>query len=117
MSRTLFLLIGGTNQFTYMPLQMLMTQLDIKFSSQPLYRKIKTLAPYISYVEECVRVAWGLCIQTPPMTINCESTVYSPDLHKRFYNADKSSTDIIVYKWPVLMQTSGPVLVRGVVLT
>lgn len=101
----------------YTQLQLLLSQLDTEFSSQPLYSKIKTLAPYISYVEECVRVAWGLCIQTPPMTISCESTVYSPDLHKRFYNADKSSMDIIVYMWPALMQTSGPVLVRGVVLT
>ena len=98
-------------------MQSLMYQLDVKFASRPLYDQIKTLSAFTSYVEECVRVAWGMCIQTPPMIIDCESTVYNPEKHKRFYNADKNSTDIIMHMWPVLVQSSGPVLVRGVVLT
>ena len=64
-----------------------------------------------------MKVAWGLCIQTPHMIINCNETVYDPDLHKRFYNADKALVDIVMYMWPILTQFNGPVLVKGIVLT
>lgn len=98
-------------------MQLLKSQLDAKYFNHPVYAEVKSLLPFIGYMEECVKVAWGLCIQTPHMTISCKDTVYSPDIHKRFYNADKSRENIIMYMWPVLAQFNGPVLVRGIVLT
>ena len=82
-----------------------------------MYTEVKSLPPFTDYMEECVKVAWGLCIQTPHMIIRCKENVYNPDFHKRFYNADKNSKDIVMYMWPMLTQLNGPVLVRGIVLT
>lgn len=96
---------------------MLWSQLDEKYFDHPLYLEVKDLPPFVDYIEECVKVAWGLCIQSPHMTINCKETVYHPDLHKRFYNADKNQTNIVMYMWPILTQFNGTVLVRGTVLT
>ena len=98
-------------------MQLLKSQLDTKYFNHSVYTEIKSLAPFTGYMEECAKVAWGLCIQTPPMVINCEDTLYNPDLHKKFYNADKNSADIVMHMWPVLKQSNGPVLVRGIVLT
>lgn len=98
-------------------LQLLMSQLDAKYFNHPVYMEAKSLPPFMGYMEECVKVAWGLCIQTPHMIISCKDTVYNPDLHNRFYNADRNMVDILMYMWPVLTQMNGPVLVRGIVLT
>ena len=96
---------------------MLRSQLDTKYAVHTVYAEVKGLQPFVDYVEECVKVAWALCIQTPHMTIDCREVVYGREHHKRFYNADKSRTDVVMYMWPVLRQFNGPVLVRGIVLT
>ena len=96
---------------------MLWSQLDKQYFNHPLYAEVKDLPPFIDYTEECVRVAWALCIQTPPMTISCRETVYHSGLHKRFYNADKNQANILMHVWPVLMEINGDAIVRGTVLT
>ena len=94
------------------------TKLAEKYSEIPVYVEIKQLEPFLSYISECAHVSWALRVQTPPMVINYSETEYSFDLHRRFYNANKNSDEIIVYHWPTLLQTSsGPILFRGVVLT
>ena len=97
--------------------QMLKCQLDAKYLNSAVYAEVKGLQPFVDYMKECVRVAWALCIQTPHMTINCSEMVYKREHHKRFYNADKSRKDILMYMWPILTQFNGPVLVQGIVLT
>ena len=96
---------------------MLVSRLDAKYCDHTMYTEVKALTAVGDYMEECVKVAWGLCIQTPHMTIDCNGTVYDPEHHKRFFTADKRQTDITAYMWPVLRQFNGPVLVRGIVLT
>ena len=96
---------------------MLVSKLDGKYGDHAMYAEVKGLSAVADYMEECVRVAWGLCIQTPHMTIDCSDTVYDPERHKRFYSADKRQTDIVMCIWPVLTQFNGPVLVQGIVLT
>lgn len=103
--------------FVISHLQLLKSQLDSKYISHPAYAEVKGLASFVGYMEECVKVAWGLCIQTPHMTINWKDTVYNPDIHKRFYNADESMVDIIMYMWPTLTELNGHVLMQGIVLT
>lgn len=103
--------------FVLYHLQLLKSLLDAKYFNHPAYAEVKGLAPFIGYMEECVKVAWGLCIQTPHLTISCKDTVYNPDTHKRFYNANKSMVDIIMYMWPALTEINGHVLVPGIVLT
>ena len=96
---------------------MVESELDARYSDHAVFAEVRGLAPFADYMEECVKVAWGLCIQTPHMTIDCSETVYNQEHHRRFYSADKRQRDIVMYMWPVLYQFSGPVLVRGTVLT
>ena len=94
------------------------SQLFEKYSEPPAYTKIKKLQPFRLYLEECVRVAWELSVQTPPMVINFSEREFSSDLHTRFFNANKDHSNIVQYLWPTLLQSSsGPILVRGVVMT
>ena len=101
----------------FFAMQMLVSKLGAKYCDHTMYPEVKGLPAVADYMEECVKVAWGLIIQTPHMTIDWSDTVYNPEHHKRFYSADKRQTDILMYMWPVLTQFNGPILVQGIVLT
>lgn len=88
------------------------------YAETPAYARIQQLEAFTSYISDCARVSWDLCVQTPPMMLNHTETEFNSDLHTRFYNANKDSNEIIMYLWPTLLQSSsGPILFRGVVLT
>lgn len=74
---------------------------------------------YLAYIEECVRVSWELCVQSPTMTLNCSEKYFDADLHHRFHLADTTSSLIKAFIWPTLLQSSGAtcVLFKGVVIT
>ncbi len=92
--------------------------LSESYSNSPAYAQIKQLEAFNSYMEECAKVSWDLCVQTPPMVLNQSETEFNFDLHTRFFNADKCSSEIVTYLWPILLQSSsGSVLFRGVVVT
>ena len=89
-----------------------------KYSLCLSYSELKKLQPFCAYLEECVRVAWDLSVQTPPMVISCSESEFNCDLHTRFFNANKDSNDIILHLWPTLLQSSSrQILFRGVVMT
>lgn len=89
-----------------------------KYSDHSPYAKVCELEPFLGYLKECARLAWDLCVQTPPMTINFSLTEFIPDMHWRFFDSDKSSDKILAYLWPTLLQdSSGVILFRGCVLT
>eukprot|EP00731_Ephydatia_muelleri_P020279 Em0013g6a len=54
--------------------------------------QIFDVGAYLAYIEECVRVSWELCVQSPAMTLNSEMT----------------SSLIKSFIWPTLLQSSGP---------
>ena len=83
-----------------------------------VFPQLVGLRSFMAYVEECAHITWELCVQTPPMVVSCEDQEFSVERHHRFYNADKTSTAILSHLWPVLLQTpTGPILVRGTVMT
>ena len=81
--------------------------------------QIFEVGAYLAYIEECVRVSWELCVQSPAMTLNCSEKYFEADFHHRFHSADLTSSLIKSFIWPTLLQSSGPtcVLYKGVVVT
>ncbi|XP_032233020.2 uncharacterized protein LOC5508369 [Nematostella vectensis] len=70
------------------------------------------------FIEECVDVAWRLSVQTPPMVIEYESTVFSGKKHTRFYTSDMEADNIKFYVWPALMDKDNETVhYKGVVVT
>lgn len=93
-------------------------QLSLKYADYEIFHKICETEAFFMYMYECAQVCWDLCVQTPPMIIDCTETEYRDDLHKRFYDSNNLSPFILLYHWPTLLQTpSGPILARGVVQT
>ena len=89
-----------------------------KYSSSPIFDQAKDLEALHTYTKECSKVAWDLCVQTPPMVINYHEEQFNFDLHTRFYTSNKDLCDIFIYHWPTLLQSSpGQVLSKGVVQT
>jgi len=82
------------------------------------YPSLRTCAGLLHYVEECVRLAWALTLQNPPLVIDFESRQFDSSMHVRFHTSDPDSTDIKCVLWPMLTEGSGGVCVyRGVVVT
>lgn len=93
--------------------------LEDKYGASPVFSQAQGLDPIQSYIKECSKVSWDLCVQTPPMLIDSSEKQYNLDLHTRFYNSDKDMYDVLYYHWPTLLQSSpaGGVLFKGVVQT
>ncbi|KAK3094616.1 hypothetical protein FSP39_004077 [Pinctada imbricata] len=70
------------------------------------------------YVENCVKIAWGLSVQSPPFLIMYDSRRFHSDLHTRFHTSDAGSDDIKNFLWPSLTEGyGGPCVFKGVVVT
>ena len=91
-------------------------QLSLKYSDSEVFQLSSETEPFVLYMQECAQICWDLCVQTPPMVLDYHETEFSDELHTRFYNSDMSSTAILLYHWPTLLQTSAPIS-RGVVQT
>eukprot|EP00731_Ephydatia_muelleri_P020277 Em0013g4a len=70
--------------------------------------QIFDVGAYLAYIEECVRVSWELCVQSPAMTLNCSEKHFDADFHLRFHSAEMTSSLIKSFIWPTLLQSSGP---------
>ena len=82
------------------------------------YPSLRTCTGLLHYVDECVRLAWALTLQNPPLVVDYESRQFDPSLHVRFHTSDPDSTDIKCVLWPMLTEGEGGVCVyRGVVIT
>lgn len=93
-------------------------QLSLRHSSSDVFQKVCETDAFASYVRECAQVSWDLCVQTPPMVINYSEEEFNFEIHTRFFQSNATSSVILLYYWPTLLQTpSGPILSRGVVLT
>jgi len=82
------------------------------------YPSLRTCAGLLHYIDECVRLAWALTLQNPPLVVDYESRHFDPSMHVRFHTSDPDSTDIKCVLWPMLTEGDGGVCVyRGVVIT
>lgn len=70
------------------------------------------------YIEECVRMAWALTIQNPPLAIDYKTKNFLPDSHTRFHTSDPDSVEVKATLWPTLREgENGPCVYKGVVIT
>lgn len=82
------------------------------------YPSLRTCNGLLHYVDECVRLAWALTLQNPPLIVDYESRQFDPSLHVRFHTSDPDSTEIKCVLWPMLTEGDGGICVyRGVVIT
>jgi hypothetical protein len=82
------------------------------------YPSLKDCGGLRTYIEECVRLAWALGVQSPSYVIDYETRRYNPDMHTRFHTSAPESVHIKSVLWPALMEgTNGPCVHKGVVIT
>lgn len=82
------------------------------------YPCLKTCEGLIQYIQDCVKLAWGLCNQTPPFSIEYETRTFRRDMHVRFHSSNQDSDQIKTYLWPALLEKDkGPCVHKGVVVT
>ncbi|XP_077292427.1 uncharacterized protein LOC143915593 [Arctopsyche grandis] len=72
----------------------------------------------LQYVSDCCRLAWILCNQIPPLTIDTDFTpvLMRADKHVRFHSSDQRSDLIKSFVWPALMDEENCVF-KAVVMT
>ncbi|TRY74938.1 hypothetical protein TCAL_04579 [Tigriopus californicus] len=91
------------------------TQLWATLYDYPCLKSCQGLA---KYVENCVRISWGLVNQMPQYVIEYDSRSFQSDLHVRFHTALPHSDLIKTYLWPALREgKNGPVVHKAVVIT
>ena len=99
-------------------MQAVKKHLGQRYEGNKVYREVAKTEPFQTYIGECAKVSWDLCVQTPPMVIDCSVREFNPDMHKHFYKSKTESGEIVMYHWPTLLQTmTGPVLFQGRVQT
>jgi len=82
------------------------------------YPSLRTCTGLLHYIDECVRLAWALTLQNPPLIVDYESRQFDPSLHVRFHTSDPDTTEIKCVLWPMLTEGDGGICVyRGVVIT
>ena len=81
------------------------------------YPCLKACSGLLEYVSQCVRVAWGLCVQRSPFTIHYERQAFDGGAHTRFHTSDADSDLVQSYLWPALLDSQGACVSRAVVIT
>ena len=82
------------------------------------YPGLKTCSGLKAYIEDCVRVSWGLTVQLPGYHIKYDTKTFDEKLFTRFHAADGSSDVIKTVLWPALLEgENGPCVHKGVVQT
>jgi hypothetical protein len=71
------------------------------------YPCLRTCAGLHAYIEGCVRVAWGLSVQTPPYTIQYDARTFDSDVHTRFHTSTPGALDVQCFLWPALVEVPG----------
>ena len=102
-----------------MPLpQMVTTHLWEKYRNLSSLHEIKASHEILTFIQNCVQISWDMCVQAPPLVLNCSEEEFDPAHHQRSYLAERHTDVIIAYSWPTLVQApAGPVLYKGHVIT
>jgi len=83
------------------------------------YPSLKHCDGLRNYAKDCVRLAWSMSTQNPPLVIEYETRTFRSDMHVRFHSSDQDSTQVKTYLWPALLEghSQGSCIHRGVVIT
>lgn len=82
------------------------------------YPCLKTCEGLTRYIQDCVKLSWGLSNQSPPFVIEYETRHFRRDMHVRFHTSHPDSEHIKTYLWPALLEgDNGPCVHKGVVVT
>uniref|UniRef100_T1JFY1 Mitochondria-eating protein n=1 Tax=Strigamia maritima TaxID=126957 RepID=T1JFY1_STRMM len=82
------------------------------------YPCLKVCHGLVSYIENCVKLAWALTNQIPSFVVEYETRLFRKDLHVRFHASNHESNHIDTYLWPALLEgDNGPCVHKGVVVT
>ncbi|XP_006818057.1 uncharacterized protein LOC102807734 [Saccoglossus kowalevskii] len=70
------------------------------------------------YISSCARLAWGMVVQTPPLTLEYgNKPKYMPNQHELsgIQRESITSSTVLTYIWPVLReQDGGRVMCKGI---
>ncbi|CAG2109969.1 unnamed protein product [Medioppia subpectinata] len=82
-------------------------------------KNVESCDVLVTYVGDCVKLAWALSIQNPPFVIEYETRTFRKDMHIKFHSSNQDSDVIKTYLWPALLEeaTNGPCVHKGVVIT
>lgn len=98
--------------------QMVTTHLWEKYRNLPRLQEIRQSSQVLHFIKDCVQISWDMCVQSPPLILNCSEEEFDPAHHQRAYLAEHQADSIIAYLWPTLVQAPvGPVLYKGHVIT
>ncbi|XP_054167296.1 uncharacterized protein LOC128964685 [Oppia nitens] len=83
------------------------------------YPCLKACDLLVTYVRDCVRLAWALSIQTPSYVIEYETRSFRKDMHIKFHASNQESDVIKTYLWPALLEEAPncSCVHKGVVIT
>ncbi|KAL5020864.1 hypothetical protein ScPMuIL_000019 [Solemya velum] len=82
------------------------------------YPSLKQCEGLQQYVSDCVRIAWGLTVQSPSFVILYDSRVFHPQLHTRFHTSNPDSEQIMNFLWPALLEgPNGRCVQKAMVVT
>ena len=97
---------------------MVTTHLWEKYRNLSSLQEIKRSVQIMLFIRDCVQISWDMCVQAPPLVLNCSEEEFDPAHHQRSYLAERHADVIIAYSWPTLVQApAGPVLYKGHVIT
>lgn len=82
------------------------------------YPGLKHCGGLKTYVEECVRIAWALSVQSPPFVIEYDTWQFDDSKFTRFHSSDGDSIYVKSIIWPALLEgEGGPCVFKGIVTT
>ena len=82
------------------------------------YPSLKHCHGLVTYIEECVRLAWALSVQTPPLVIEYDTWQFDDSKFTRFHSSNPESVYVKAIVWPALLEGEGGVCVfKGIVIT
>ena len=67
------------------------------------------------YIEACLRLAWRMVTQRPPLRLEYNSSIFDHHIHKKA-NGDTSQEEITCYLWPCLFDGGAKLICPGLVL-
>lgn len=83
------------------------------------YPALATCDSLVTFIRDCVQLAWPLVVQTPPFYVDYDPcSTFDPSRHSRFHLSDPDSDEIKAVLWPALHEGhKGPCIFKAIVVT
>ena len=73
-------MIKNTRKFDILDMQRVNDYLEERYGKNDIYKAAAETDAFQAYVKECAKVSWDLCVQTPPMVIDCNAREFNPEM-------------------------------------